>query len=396
MTNAHDVAIVGGGILGLATALALTERYAGIDVCVIEKEGRWAAHQTGHNSGVLHSGIYYKPGSLKAQYCKAGNRALVEFCQEHGIAYDICGKIIVATRADELDRLESLYERALAHGLTVEKLGPSGLTDLERHVNGIAGLHLASTGIVDFKAVTATYARLAEERGATLKLNTKVTGLRESVVETDRGPIHARFVVNCAGLHSDRVARLGGADPKAKIVPFRGEYYELTPSSRHLVRALIYPVPDPSFPFLGVHFTKMIDGTVHAGPNAVLALKREGYRKRDFAARDAVESLTYAGFWRLARKHAGDGAKEVARSVSKTLFLRSLQRLVPEVRRRDLVPTHAGVRAQALTADGALVDDFLFVDGPRSLHVCNAPSPAATSSLEIGRAIAERVPLTIA
>ncbi|MGE0880621.1 MAG: L-2-hydroxyglutarate oxidase [Acidimicrobiia bacterium] len=401
MSERHDIAIVGGGILGLATAMALTERYPGVDVIVIEKEDHWAAHQTGHNSGVIHSGIYYKPGSLKAQYCKAGNKALVEFCQEHGIAHDICGKVIVATERDELERMETLYERAVAHGLTVNRLGPNGIADVEPHVTGIAALHLPSTGIIDFKAVTATYARLVQARGGTLRLGTRVTGLStagaggDSVIETDKGEIRAGFVVNCAGLHSDRVARLGGVDPKAKIVPFRGEYYELTPARRHLVKSLIYPVPDPSFPFLGVHYTRMIDGTVHAGPNAVLALKREGYRKRDFDRHDTVESLTYSGFWKLARKHWADGSKEVARSLSKTLFLRSLQRLIPEVRRGDLVPTHAGVRAQALTPDGALVDDFLIVDGPRSLHVCNAPSPAATSSLEIGRAVAARVPVTV-
>ncbi len=391
-----DVAIIGGGIVGLATALALTESRPDSRVVVLEKESVLAAHQTGNNSGVLHSGIYYKPGSLKAQYCREGNARLVEFCDEHEIPYDICGKVIVATEADELPRLDTLYERALAHGLTVERLGPEGIRAHEPHCAGIAGLWLPSTGIVDYKAVSRAYARLVEEAGGEIRTGVEATSIRSlgqhHVVITSAGPIEARFLVTCAGLHSDRVATRAGAHLDAKIVPFRGEYYELTPSARPLVNGLIYPVPDPSFPFLGVHFTRMIDGSVHAGPNAVLALAREGYRKRDIVPRDAAESLTYPGFWKLARKHYRDGAGEMARSFSKHLFLRSLQRLIPDVKRRDLVPTHAGVRAQALGHDGSMVDDFLIVESDGAIHVCNAPSPAATSSLEIGRAIAARVP----
>jgi L-2-hydroxyglutarate oxidase len=398
-----DVAIVGGGIVGLATALAVTEQMPGASVVVVEKEARLAFHQTGNNSGVLHSGIYYKPGSLKAQYCREGNAALQEFCQEHGIAYDICGKVIVATDESELPRLANLEQRAVEHGLVAERLGPDGLRDHEPHVVGIAGLFLPSTGITDFKAIVRAYADLVVSRGGEIRLSTRVTGLRREndehvisyVSEADgekvEGELRAAALVNCAGLHSDRVAELAGAAPDAKIVPFRGEYYELAPKSRGLVKGLIYPVPDPAFPFLGVHFTRMIDGSVHAGPNAVLALKREGYRKRDINLRDTADTLSYGGFYRLARKHFRAGSKEVARSFSKHLFLRSLQRLVPDVRRQDLVPTHSGVRAQALSPDGALVDDFLIVEGERSLHVCNAPSPAATSSLEIGKAIAARL-----
>ncbi|MGD9703646.1 MAG: L-2-hydroxyglutarate oxidase [Acidimicrobiia bacterium] len=392
-----DVVVIGGGIVGLATALAVTDRFPGAGVTVIEKEPDLAHHQTGNNSGVLHSGLYYKPGSLKATYCRDGNRALIEFCQEHGIAYDICGKLVVATEDDELPRLDDLVARAEAHGLAYERLGPDGLRAHEPNVAGIAGLFLPSTGITDYVAVVRKYAEIVQSRGGTIQLGTTVTSIRregdEHIVATTNGEIRAGALVNCAGLQSDRVARMAGASPDAKIVPFRGEYYELAPDARHLVNGLIYPVPDPSFPFLGVHFTKMINGDVHAGPNAVLALKREGYTKLDINVRDTFETLTYPGFLRLARKHFGAGMQEVFRSFSKRLFLKSLQRLVPDVRRGDLVPTHAGVRAQALTPEGGLVDDFLIVEGHGALHVCNAPSPAATSSLEIGKAIAARLAL---
>jgi (S)-2-hydroxyglutarate dehydrogenase len=391
----HDVAVIGGGIVGLATALAVTERFPGAGVVVIEKEPELAFHQTGNNSGVLHSGIYYKPGSLKATYCREGNAALQRFCDEHGLAYDICGKIIVATDPAELPRLDALAERAAAHSLECHRLGPEGLREHEPHVAGIAGLFLPSTGITDFKAIVRTYAEIVASRGGAIRLGTRVTAIRREpdgyVIATTAGEVRARSLVNCAGLHSDRVAKLAGEELEAKIVPFRGEYYELAPQSRGLVKGLIYPVPDPEFPFLGVHFTKMIDGSVHAGPNAVLALKREGYRKRDISVRDTFDTLTYRGFHRLARKHFGSGMQEVARSFSKRLFLKSLQRLIPDVGLADLVPTHAGVRAQALTTAGGLVDDFLIVERDRALHVCNAPSPAATSSLEIGRAIAAKV-----
>lgn len=393
-----DVVVVGGGIVGLATALGVTERFPGAGVMVIEKEDQLAFHQTGNNSGVLHSGIYYAPGSLKARMCRAGNHALLGFCDEHDIPHEVCGKVIVATDESELARLEGLAERAGAHGLACDRLGPGGLRDHEPHVAGVAGLYISSTGITDYRAVARTYAELLVERGGSIRLGTRVVGVRRErgvhVVSTTAGEFSAAVLVNCAGLYSDRVAKLAGAKLEAKIVPFRGEYYELTPSARGLVRGLIYPVPDPSFPFLGVHFTRMIDGSVHAGPNAVLALAREGYRKRDVNMRDALETLTYPGFVHLARRHFRSGMQEVARSLSKRRFLASLQRLVPDVVRDDLIPTHAGVRAQALRRDGGLVDDFLIVEGDGALHVCNAPSPAATSSLEIGRAVAARVTLS--
>ena len=375
----------------MATALAITERFPGSSVVVIEKEPQLAFHQTGNNSGVMHAGIYYKPGSLKATFCREGNAALREFCDEHGIAYRICGKLIVATDQEEVPRLESLIERAAAHGLECHRLGPDGLKDHEPHVAGVAGIFLPSTGITDYKAISRKYAELVTERGGSIRLGTKVTGVRHEsdrvVLSTTAGEIAASMFVNCAGLHSDRMAKMAGAELDAKIVPFRGEYYELAPEARSLVNGLIYPVPNPDFPFLGVHFTRMIDGSVHAGPNAVLALKREGYRKRDISLRDTAETLTYPGFLRLAKKNFGDGMQEVFRSFSKRLFCASLQRLVPELREEDLTPGGAGVRAQAMAPDGALVQDFHFVHGQRQLHVVNAPSPGATASLAIGEEI---------
>jgi (S)-2-hydroxyglutarate dehydrogenase len=391
----HDVVVIGGGIVGLATALAVIERQPGTTVVVIEKESVLAKHQTGNNSGVIHAGVYYKPGSLKATYCREGNAFMVEFCKEHGIPYDVCGKLIVATSEEELPRLAALEDKATAHGLAFERLGPAGLKEHEPHVAGIAGIYIPSTGITNYTAVVNKYAELVVAGGGEIRLNTRVGAIRREagvhLVETSAGVVRARSLVNCAGLHSDRVAKQAGASPEGKIVPFRGEYYELSPQSRHLVNGLIYPVPDPNFPFLGVHLTKMIDGSVHAGPNAVLALKREGYRKRDVSLRDTFETLTYSGFLRLARNNFADGMQEVARSFSKRLFLKSLQRLVPAVQLTDLVPAHAGVRAQALTPEGGLVDDFSIIESESALHVCNAPSPAATSSMIIGRAIADRL-----
>jgi len=393
--STYDFAVVGGGIVGLATALSLGERAPDARILVLEKENAWAAHQTGHNSGVIHSGIYYKPGSLKARFAREGSRSMVEFCQEHGIDHEVCGKVIVATEPHELPLLENLYERGMANGLHVARITPEELREIEPHVRGLAALRVFSTGIVDYTQVARTYARLVEQRGGDLRLGTRVTGFvddaRGLVVETSRGAFHARYAINCAGLHSDRVARLAGAATGARIVPFRGEYYELRAERRSLVRHLVYPVPDPNFPFLGVHFTRMIGGGVHAGPNAVLGTKREGYRKTDFDARDFAEVMTFPGFWKLARRHWREGGREVARSLSKAAFVRSLQRLVPELQADDVVPAHAGVRAQALLGDGRLVDDFLIVPGRRSIHVCNAPSPAATASLEIGRAVVDWV-----
>jgi (S)-2-hydroxyglutarate dehydrogenase len=315
---------------------------------------------------------------------------------EHGIKHEVCGKVIVATREVELPRLEKLFQRGLENGLSVTRLSAEQVREFEPHVRCVAGLKVTATGIVGYKEVCAKLAELVRQRGGTVMLGSQVThvdevkGMRR--IETTRGAFEARFLINCAGLHSDRVAKLAGLQPQARIVPFRGEYYELVPAKRYLVKSLIYPVPKPDFPFLGVHFTRMIDGTVHAGPNAVLAFKREGYHKTDFSARDTWETLTYGGFWKLARKNVGEGLMEMRRSFSKTLFVRSLQQLIPEIQADDVVPTHAGVRAQALLPDGGLVDDFLFIEGHNAVHVCNAPSPAATASLEIAKTVVARLP----
>lgn len=392
-----DHVVIGGGIVGLATAHALMQRSPGCRIAVLEKEAALASHQTGRNSGVIHSGIYYKPGSLKARLCRAGAAAMVEFCQQHGVAHDICGKVIVATRSEELPRLDELARRGAANGIAVRRIGPEALRELEPHARGVAALHVSSTGIVDYKAVCQRLAQELTAAGAQIFLSTPAIDFRHGsegwIVRSDSRELRARFLINCAGLYSDRVARSCGAKVDAHIVPFRGEYYELVPERRQLVRGLIYPVPDPAFPFLGVHFTRMIDGSVHAGPNAVLSLRREGYRKRDLHPGELLEVLRFSGFWRLARKHAGDGWRELVRSFSKQAFAASLQALVPEVAAADLVPAQAGVRAQALHPDGRLVDDFLIVHGPDSLHVVNAPSPAATASLEIGKVVAAMLPL---
>ncbi len=391
----YDFAIIGGGIVGLSIGMNLSQTYPEASILILEKENQWAAHQTGNNSGVIHSGIYYKPGSFKAKFSRDGCRSMVEFCQEHNIDHEVCGKVIVATDQSEIPRLENLYQRGLENNIEVKRITPEEVKEFEPHVNSVGGIYVASTGIVNYKQVCLKYAQIITERGGDLRLNTKVQKIsnRENflVLETNNGTFETRFIVNCAGLYSDRVAKLGNVKPKAKIVPFRGEYYELTPEKRYLVKGLIYPVPNPDFPFLGVHFTSMIDGSVHAGPNAVLSLKREGYNKSDFDLRDFAEVMTYPGFWKLAAKHADEGIKEIIRSFSKAAFVRSLQKLIPEVQTEDVIPTHAGVRAQALMEDGKLVDDFLIVRGQNSIHVCNAPSPAATSSLEIGKAVVARI-----
>jgi (S)-2-hydroxyglutarate dehydrogenase len=393
----YDCAIIGGGIVGLATAMTITEKQPGIRILLLEKERDIALHQTGRNSGVIHSGIYYKPGSLKARFAREGSRSMVEFCRQHGIPCEIDGKVIVATEDRELAPLENLYQRGLENELDVSKLSHEQVRELEPHVQCLAGIRVPSTGIVDYRRVCSKYAEIVSGEGGTVKTGARVERIQgkggNHLLETSIGAFEARFIVNCAGLHSDRVARLSGLDSKARIIPFRGEYYELVPERRHLVKSLIYPVPNPAFPFLGVHFTRMIDGSVHAGPNAVLAFKREGYFKTDFSAADFFEIIRYRGFWRLARKHIREGMMEIRRSLLKSDFVRSLQRLIPEVQARDLVPAPAGVRAQAVMPDGSLVDDFLILRGRNSLHVCNAPSPAATASIEIGKAIAEQIPL---
>ena len=391
----HDFAVIGGGIVGLSTARSLLRRYSGAGVLVLEKEAGWARHQTGHNSGVIHSGVYYKPGSLKARFSKEGGERLVEFCREHGIAYEICGKVIVATEPEEIPSLRNLYERGVKNGLEVEKIGPEELKELEPHATGIAALKVPSTGIVDFVGVTTAFAKMVAREGGELRTGAEVTGISETgdgvELRTPGESFRARVLVNCAGLHSDRVAALSRVEAGAKVVPFRGEYYELKPERRYLVRNLIYPVPDPNFPFLGVHFTRSVEGGVEAGPNAVLSLAREGYKKTDLNARDLAETLSYPAFWRLVGRNWRTGVGEIWRSLSKKAFVRGLRRLVPEVEEDDLVPTEAGVRAQALMKDGALIDDFLIVEGERSVHVLNAPSPAATACIPIGESIADRV-----
>ncbi len=392
----HEYAIIGGGIVGLATAMAVGKKYPKARVIVLEKEQDVAQHQTGRNSGVIHSGIYYKPGSLKARFAMEGNRSMVEFCREHGIKHEVCGKVIVAAKVSELPLLDSLFQRGLDHGLAVARLAPEQVQEIEPHVSCVAGIKVPSTGIVNYRDVSAKYVECIKSNGGMVRSGTRVDRLRDvngiRVIETSHGEFEAGFVINCSGLFSDRVTRLFGLKPSAKILPFRGEYYELLPERRHLVKSLVYPVPNPDFPFLGVHFTRMIDRSIHAGPNAVLAFKREGYRRTDINFADLFEILTFLGFWKLARKYYREGIMEMVRSVSKRAFVKSLQRLIPEVTDDDLVPTDSGVRAQALMPDGKLADDFLIVKGKNSMHVCNAPSPAATASLEIGRFIANQLP----
>ena len=389
-----DCIVIGGGIVGLATAWAVLKSNPNGRIAILEKEDSLARHQTGRNSGVIHSGIYYKPGSLKAKLCCAGRRRLVEFCDAYGVKHEMCGKVIVAQSESELPRLHNLCERGRENGLAVKSLNADEIKEMEPHVRCTAGVHVPETGIVDFVGVCRKLSELIESHGGELRLGTKVNGIQtkgsETVLETTSGDITARLIINCAGLHSDRIATLAGAKPDARIVPFRGEYYELKPERRSLVRNLIYPVPDPQFPFLGVHFTRMIGGGVHAGPNAVLSFKREGYHRTSFDLDDFVQTMTYPGFWRLVRKHARSGLEEMYRSFSKKAFTRSLQKLIPEICEEDLLPAEPGVRAQALRSDGGLVDDFLIVNNGSGVHVCNAPSPAATASLEIGRFVAEQ------
>jgi (S)-2-hydroxyglutarate dehydrogenase len=394
MDSRHDVVIVGGGIVGLAVALEITRRFPRLRLLLLEKEDGVGRHQSGHNSGVIHSGIYYKPGSLKAKLCVTGAAAMVEFCREHGIPHQVCGKVIVATGEDELPGLEELRRRGEANGLTgLRLIGAEELHDIEPHASGLRALVVPSTGITDYAAVCAKYAELISAQGGSIATSTAVTGLKrradEIVVETSRGTFSAGFLINCAGLFSDRVARMAGNAPQVMIVPFRGEYYDLVPERSSLVRNLIYPVPDPRFPFLGVHFTRRINGSVDAGPNAVFAFRREGYKRTDFNLRDVISSLAFPGFRRMAAKNWQSGLDEFRRSFSKPAFVRALQRLVPEIRKGDLISGGSGVRAQAITRDGALVDDFQFVPSEKMLHVLNVPSPAATASLMIGKVIAE-------
>ncbi len=390
-----DVVVVGGGIVGLATAYQITRRAPDRKVVVLEKEAGLARHQTGRNSGVIHSGIYYKPGSLKATNCREGKLALEEFCATEGVAYELCGKVIVAVDAAEIPALDRIHERGLANGVECARIGPERLRELEPHAAGVAALHVPGTGIVDYPGVCQRLAERIREHDGKIVLGARVTNLEHTSagvsVATTAGEWFAGRVVNCAGLYSDRVTALGGTKPTARIVPFRGEYFALKPEARHLCKNLIYPVPDPSFPFLGIHFTRMVDGGVECGPNAVLALAREGYRKTDVNLADLADSLSYPGFLRLAAKHWRMGLSEIWRSLSKKAFVKALSRLLPEIRAEHLEPAPAGVRAQAVAADGGLVDDFLILSGDRILNVCNAPSPAATASLAIGLRIADQL-----
>ncbi len=389
------VVVIGGGIVGLSTAHRIAERHPGAAITVVEKEPELALHQTGRNSGVIHSGLYYAPGSLKARTCRDGRAELLEFVAEHDISHDLCGKVVVATTEEEVPRLDALADRGRANGVSLDRIGPERLREIEPHAAGIAALEVHDTGIVDYVAMCAKLAELITERGGEIRTSAPVAGVRtngsQAIVAAGDDELAADVVVNCAGLHSDRVTALSGMESPAAIVPFRGEYYELTPEARHLCRTLIYPVPDPAFPFLGVHVTKMVDGGVECGPNAVLALAREGYRWRDVDRRDLWEVLSSPAFLKLARKYWRTGMGEMWRSASKGAFVKALQRLVPELEAKHLVAAPAGVRAQALAPDGALLDDFAFAESERVVNVVNAPSPAATAALAIGSIVAERV-----
>jgi len=389
----YDLVIVGGGIVGLSVAMQMTRQFPQKRLLLLEKESALAQHQTGHNSGVIHSGIYYKPGSLKARACVEGAAAMITFCKEHGIPHQVCGKVIVASSDEEAGRLTELQKRGEANGISgVRLLSADELRDLEPHCAAVSALHVPGTGVTDYSLVSAKYAELARAAGGEIRTSSKVIGLRvgsEIVVETQAGAVGALFVINCAGLHSDIVSRMAGSAPDIRIIPFRGEYYDLAPERHYLVRSLIYPTPDPRFPFLGVHLTRRINGIVDAGPNAVLAFRREGYRKTDFSLRDVVDEFTFPGFWRMAARYWKDGLAEFYRSLNRKAFLSSLQRMVPDIQESDLRPGGSGVRAQAVRRDGSLVDDFEFVCNHNLLHVCNVPSPAATASIPIGRAITD-------
>jgi (S)-2-hydroxyglutarate dehydrogenase len=397
MTNEvglFDVAIVGGGIVGLGTALGLAEQVPGCSIALLEKEAKLAAHQTGHNSGVIHAGIYYKPGSAKARLCVEGVNLLHDFCRENGVAIDRCGKLIVATSEQELPRLQELHDRGTANGVPgLEIVGPERAREIEPHARAVRGLYSPGTSIIDFEEVANAMAVQLQKRGAEIYKRSRVRAIRREggilKINTTTVSVLARNLINCAGLHADRIARLMGVDPQVQVVPFRGEYYTLHPDCRK-IRGLIYPVPDPQFPFLGVHFTKRIHGGYEAGPNAVLAFAREGYSMRDISFADLKEMFTYIGFWRMGWKYWRMEVYEVYRSLSRRVFLRALQKLVPDLRDEDLMPGGSGVRAQTISRDGELVGDFQFIDAPHAIHVLNAPSPAATASLAIGRQIAAR------
>ena len=389
-----DIIIIGGGIVGLATAYQFTLDYPLLKITLLEKEQQLAAHQTGHNSGVLHTGIYYKPGSLKALNCLEGKSRMEDFCSKEEIDFEICGKVIVAISEAELPALETIYQRGRTNGVSCEMINSEKLHELEPHVAGIKAVHVPEAGIVDYGQVCKRFAKhLQNNEDNQIHCSTKVIGIRHSehiVVETEQGEFEGRFLVNCAGLYSDKITAMT-QPPESKIIPFRGEYYEVRPEKQHLCRNLIYPVPDPSFPFLGVHFTRMINGSLECGPNAVLAFAREGYNRSTVNFLELAEVLSYPGFIRLAAKYWRAGAGEMWRSFSKAAFVRALQRLVPEISADDLETAPAGIRAQAVLSNGKLVDDFLIQENKNIINVCNAPSPAATSSLNIGKHIVDIV-----
>jgi L-2-hydroxyglutarate oxidase len=397
-TSRFDVAVIGGGAIGLATAMALVSDHR-LSILVVEAEGKLAAHQTGNNSGVIHSGLYYKPGSLKAKLCADGRETMYRFCQEHGIPHDRCGKVVVALHENELPALDELQRRGVANGLAdLRRLSIEEVREHEPHVAGVAGLYVRETGIIDYKQVTQTYARIVQEHGGQVRTSAKVFNVTQKpdaiILHTTQGDFECRGLINCGGLQSDRVARMCGLNPDIQIVPFRGEYYKLAPHAWHLCHHLIYPVPDPAFPFLGVHFTRMIGGGIEAGPNAVLALARHGYSWGNISPRDLWETFTFPGFWHMAKKYWKTGFGEMHRSFSKKAFLKALQRLMPELKLDDLQSGGAGVRAQAMHRDGKMVDDFHILKAERMVHVLNAPSPAATASISIGRHIAQTAATT--
>ena len=399
MASLYDLTIIGGGILGLATALKITAVHPRLRLLLLEKEPDLARHQTGNNSGVIHSGLYYRPGSLKARTCVAGRRELIQFCDENGVPYEICGKVVVATTNEELPRLEELCRRGEANGLRgLETIGAERLKELEPHATGIKGLHVPETGIIDYKKVAAAYAAKIRDSGGDIRLSQKVVGILdrpdEIVLQTSGGDYRTKHLINCCGLQSDLIAKMArdanqDHEPEHRIIPFRGEYYKIAPERQFLVKNLIYPVPDPTFPFLGVHFTRMAKGGVEAGPNAVLAYAREGYSHRQVNLNDLWQTVSFRGFWAMTGKYWQTGFGELYRSLSKTAFVRALQQLVPEIRASDLVAGGAGVRAQAVSANGALVDDFVIKQSRNAIHILNAPSPGATASLAIGRQICE-------
>jgi len=395
MTQQNDLIIIGGGIVGLATAYRFLERYPNKRVVVLEKEAEIARHQTGRNSGVLHTGIYYRPGSLKALNCRAGKLAMEEFCQREQIPFVLCGKIITAVDETELPRMEMLLERGKANGVVCERIGPERIRELEPEAVGLAAIHVPEAGVVDYAQVARKLAELIQAQGSSIVTSARATGIRRdancAIVETTAGEFTGEQVVNCAGLYSDRVTRFSGVRPSAQIVPFRGEFYELRPEAHHLVRMLVYPVPDPKYPFLGVHFTQRINGQVECGPNAVLAFAREGYKNTTVNFRDLAETLGYPGFWRLALRYWKIGADEMWRSFSKPAFVRALQRLIPAIESKHLDWAPAGVRAQAVGRDGQMIDDFVIDETERVINVENAPSPAATASLNIGRLVVDRL-----